>query len=107
MSTQTNGNKFSIDRKLSNLEKALQGLTTLLTQKQDVPMSIDDASKFLSLEKSYLYQLCSKNKIPFYKPAGKIYFSKAELTNWIFSKKQKSKQEIQDALNEGINEGNE
>ena len=60
-------------------------------------LSFEEASKFLNLSKSYLYQLTSKALIPHYKPQGKmLYFEREELEKWLMKNPIKSKQELKD-----------
>ncbi|MEG1544483.1 MAG: helix-turn-helix domain-containing protein [Tannerellaceae bacterium] len=47
-------------------------------------LTFDEASIFTGLSKSYLYKLTSTQKIPHYKPSGKLcYFDRTELEGWI------------------------
>lgn len=47
-------------------------------------LTFDEAAKFTGLSKSYLYKLTSGQKIPFYKPSGKLcYFNREELQIWL------------------------
>ena len=55
----------------------------------------DEASKFLSLSKSYLYKLTSAGLIPHYKPQGKmIYFEKNILEEWLRQNPVKTQAQI-------------
>ena len=66
----------------------LQKLSTvedLLKRKDDRPLTFKDACAYLGYAPSYLYKLTYKNIVPHYKPTGKmIFFSKAELDEWIY-----------------------
>lgn len=46
-------------------------------------LDITEASEFLKLKKSTLYQLVFKREIPFYKRTKKLLFNKAELIVWV------------------------
>lgn len=47
-------------------------------------LTFDEACIFSGLSKSYLYKLTSAQKIPHYKPSGKlIYFNREELEAWL------------------------
>jgi excisionase family DNA binding protein len=60
-------------------------------------LTLEEAVDYLSLSKSALYKLTSRKEITFYNPGGKkIYFRKAELENWIISKRIASNDEIQE-----------
>jgi excisionase family DNA binding protein len=58
-------------------------------------MSVEDAAKFLNLAKTTLYQLTSRNEIPFVKRTRKLYFNRTDLENWLLEGTQKSKKEIE------------
>lgn len=63
---------------------------------QEKPLNIDEASKYLNMKKSYLYQLTSRKQIPHYKPTnGKIYFKRIELDNWAYSNYQKTEDQLE------------
>lgn len=58
-------------------------------------LTFDEAARFTGLSKSYLYKLTSGQKIPFYKPSGKMcYFSRAELTSWLLQNRISTADEI-------------
>lgn len=67
---------LSLEKRVEELEKRLAGVKDIMT--------IEEASWYTGMSKSYLYKLTSKNMIPFYKPLGKmVYFEKSELDNWL------------------------
>jgi excisionase family DNA binding protein len=70
-------------------EQVLQKLSTLedlLKKKDDKPLTFKEACAYLGYAPSYLYKLTYRKVIPHYKPTGKmIFFSKAELDEWIYS----------------------
>ena len=67
----------AILNKLTRIESLLKGEITK-------PLTLDEASKYLDISKSYIYKLTCKNQIPHYKPRGKrLYFLKSELTDWV------------------------
>ncbi|MBI5731718.1 MAG: helix-turn-helix domain-containing protein [Stygiobacter sp.] len=73
------------------LEK-LSSLENLLKKKDDKPFNFKEACAYLGFAPSYLYKLTYRKIIPHYKPSGKmLFFSKAELDEWIFKNRdQKS-----------------
>lgn len=90
--------------KQKDLTKDIQEIKQLLTGQQDEPLNIDEACKLLNFKKSYIYKLTCLKKIPYYSPNDrKLYFSKRELLNWIFSKKHKTLDEIQAEKESKIN----
>jgi len=59
-------------------------------------LTVTEASNFLGISKSSLYQLTAKRMIPFYRPnGGKLYFIELELINYIESSRVKTHHEIQ------------
>lgn len=54
------------------------------------------AAKMLGIAKSTLYKMTCANKIPFYRPSGKIIlFREDELSDWIMQSRVSSHDEIQ------------
>lgn len=77
----------NLEMRVSVLEKQLYILKKVF--------SFEEASRFLNLSKSYLYQLTSKGLIPHYKPQGKmLYFEKEELEQWLLQNPVKTKQQM-------------
>jgi excisionase family DNA binding protein len=75
-----NNRNSSITGKLDKILKALEETETLL--------SFDAACKYLCVSSSTLYKLTANGIISHFKPNGKlIYFSKAQLNDWIKSRK--------------------
>lgn len=50
---------------------------------QDKLFSIEETSKFLHIQKQTIYSYVSRGIIPHSKRAGKLYFSKNDLIEWI------------------------
>ena len=77
-----------------NIEERIEELEALVYASKKV-LSFDEASKFLSLSKSYLYKLTSAGLIPHYKPQGKmIYFEKDILEEWLRQNPVKTQAQI-------------
>ena len=77
----------AIDQRIEELEPLVYATKNVL--------SFDEASKFLSLSKSYLYKLTSAGLIPHYKPQGKmIYFEKNILEEWLRQNPVKTQSQI-------------
>lgn len=77
-----------LNRRLERIEKLLLESRT----ERKKPLSTLQASRYLKMSKSHLYQLTSKGKIPFYRSAagGKtIYFDFDDLDNWAFANRVK------------------
>jgi excisionase family DNA binding protein len=59
-------------------------------------LSFDEACKYCCISKSKMYKHTSSNKIPFYKPEGKLIFMKREeLDKWLLRNRQSSIDELQ------------
>lgn len=68
---------------LNTLENILSILQNQCINKKDV-LSIEEATEYMNISKSFLYKLTSKKKIPYYKPSGKIvYFKREDLDKWM------------------------
>jgi len=81
----------TLEQRLNTVEQAVQmaGLAT-----KEV-LTFDEAATFTGLSKSYLYKLTSGQRIPHYKPAGKIlYFSREELQAWLLQNRVSTIDEI-------------
>jgi len=58
-------------------------------------LSLNEASTYTGFSKSWLYQLCHKRAIPYYKPGGKkTYFKKSDLDSWMLNNRQATAQEL-------------
>jgi len=80
------------------IAKQLEEIKVLLKKKDDKPLSFKEACAYLGFAPSYLYKLTYRKVIPHYKPTGKmLFFSKCELDEWIFDKRNErsEKQEVE------------
>lgn len=58
-------------------------------------LSLEEASEYNEISRSYLYKLTAKGKILFSKPRGKrIYFSRKKLDHWLLSNSKKLAREL-------------
>lgn len=54
-----------------------------------------EAALYMGLSKNYLYKLTSQNKIPHYKPLGKMcFFNRLEIEKWLQSNRVATDDEI-------------
>ena len=84
------------DHKFSDLQSRVQTLENLCYSAKEV-LNLEEAASFLGIAKSTLYKMTHENRIPFYKPAGKlIYFEKSVLLEWIRSNRIMSESELQE-----------
>ncbi len=82
--------------------KKLSALEELLKKKDDKPLTFKDACAYLGYAPSYLYKLTYRKVIPHYKPTGKmIFFSKAELDEWVYKGNVKLRIENVELKDEG------
>ncbi len=71
----------------------LIAVNTILCTKE--VLTTDEAAKYLGVSKSYLYKLTMQQKIPHYKPLGKMcYFNRVELEQWLQSNRIATEDEI-------------
>lgn len=58
-------------------------------------LTSDEAARYLGISKSYLYKLTMQQKIPHYKPLGKMcYFNREELEQWLQTNRVATDEEI-------------
>jgi len=82
------------------VKKDLKELKSLILQnaeklhQADDPKSIDEIEKLTGYTKPTLYGYCQKNKIPYHKKNGRLFFFKSEIIDWIKQGKQKTVGEV-------------
>lgn len=76
----------SIEKLVLNLKPAESGSNDLL--------NVEEAAVFLKISEASLYTKVSRKEIPFSKPGKRLYFSRAELQEWVNSSKYKTSREI-------------
>ena len=70
------------------LSQELQEIKDLLLSKKRV-FTLDEVCKYTGYKKSYIYQLTSKNKVPYSRPSGgAIFFDREDIDNWLLQNKQ-------------------
>ena len=58
--------------------------------------SLEEASLFLNMSRSFIYKLTYRHEIPFYRPNGKqIYFDRRELEDWMRRNRVATTEEIE------------
>ena len=58
-------------------------------------LTSDEAARYLGISKSYLYKMTMGQKIPHYKPMGKLcYFNRVELEQWLQSNRIATEEEL-------------
>ncbi len=58
-------------------------------------LTLTEASNYIGISKTYMYQLTHKHLIPHYKPNGKqVYFDRLELDKWLLSNPIRNNKDI-------------
>lgn len=58
-------------------------------------LTVDDLSKYLGLQPSYIRKMTHNREIPHYKPNGKkLYFHREEIDEWILSSRVATAEEL-------------
>ncbi len=59
-------------------------------------LTIEDVADLTGLSKNHLYNLTSRNEIPYYRPRGKfIYFDRAEVEAWMKQNRVNTREEAE------------
>ena len=82
-------------KQFQNQLNKIESLLTSIQHSEVEFMDIEEASKFLKLRKSTIYQMVFKRGIPFYKSTKKLLFKKNELIEWIESSKIPTLKELE------------
>lgn len=92
--------KFIIGLRKEDFEKVseLVNTKTLLYTKE--VLTRDETAKYMGVSKSYIYKLTRSNRIPHYKPNGKMcYFNREELETWLQNNQISTTEEINSRAN--------
>lgn len=87
---------------IKELENRLKKIEAMLEERQQsniVFMNADEASEFLKIKKSYLYQLKYQRKIKCYKPGKILLFIKSDLVKWVMSQNVDTLEELAQKTN--------
>lgn len=84
------------------LLRKLDEMAELIALYHDQPLTIERASEYLGLKKSTIYHWIHQNKIPYYKPTKRVFFSRLELNKWAFMNKVLTNEEIERKANSYI-----
>ena len=86
---------------VTDLQKTVNNIERLLLEKGNEPqnqpeqlLSIKEAAKFLNLSVHTLYGYVHRAEIPVCKRAGRLYFYKHELTDWLKAGRKKTVTEL-------------
>jgi len=86
--------KNEILTKLNELEALLKKKNDHAYRQASKPLNFNQAADYLGFSHSYLYKLTSRKIIPCHRPTGKLlFFSKAELDEWIFENRSQNSED--------------
>jgi excisionase family DNA binding protein len=81
--------------KLERIEKLLNQLPVSVIPKEDQLLTVKEAAALLHLSVPTIYGKVHAREIPFSKPGKRLFFSKAELTEWVKSGRYKTGSELE------------
>lgn len=87
-----------LHKQINNLEQVVYKNIMSQARIDRYPMTIEEASKFLSLKTNTIRQYCNRNIIPYYKIDKKLYFFRIDLIELIKKHKVLSNKEINDSI---------
>ena len=77
------------------LQQVADLITANIIGTQKEVLTSDEAARYMGISKSYLYKLTMRQKIPHYKPTGKMcYFNRLELEGWLQSNRVATEAEL-------------
>ena len=89
--------------RLDRIEKALEKLNAITPVTiDDSLMDINEIAAYLKMAVPSIYGLTHRNSIPHFKIGKKLYFRKDEINKWIFSKRIKTRNDIEEEAMEYI-----
>lgn len=95
------------ERKIVELQERVNRLENLCFTAKEV-LNLEEASAFLGIAKSTLYKMTHNNRLPYFKPAGKlIFFEKQALLDWVKGAKALSEEELREEAAQRLNEMNQ
>jgi excisionase family DNA binding protein len=82
--------------RLDRIEKAINNLNPSDTiNVEEKTMDIIELANYIKVAKTSIYGLTNQKKIPYYKLGKKLHFKKSEIDEWIFSKRIKTRDDIE------------
>ena len=86
---------MSLHEKLDDIGNKIESLSKqqAFSLSDDTPIGVDEAARLLQLSKAAIYAKVFRNRIPYYKSGGKLYFSKTELIGEIHSGRRPAQHE--------------
>lgn len=89
-----------LHEKLARIEQLLS--TPIAQSEADTLLTIQQAAEFLHLSVPTLYGKVHTREIPFSKQGKRLYFSKAELSDWVKSGRKKTQSEITEEAQQSL-----
>jgi excisionase family DNA binding protein len=89
--------------RLDRIEKAIQNLNNVgdKTSENQI-MDIDEVAAYIKVAKATVYGMTHQDILPYYKSGKKLYFKKDEIDEWVFSHRNKTREEIEKSASEYI-----
>jgi len=77
------------------IEKRLEHIEKLILGQKDV-FTFEECCLYTGISRTYMYKLTCTNRIPHFKPHGKIlYFSKMEIDQWLMKNPVRTAKDIE------------
>jgi len=67
---------INTEKMIKQILEKLETIETLLKDQYKQPLTLEEASIYLRVSKSYLYKMTCQSTLPYYKPNGKKYILK-------------------------------
>lgn len=83
-----------IDVLVTYIDDKFAKLEALLALQSKKLLNLEELSTYIGFAKGSIYNLVSRNEIPYYKRGSKIYFDREEIDTWIRSFKVLSADEL-------------
>ncbi len=84
-----------MDNPKDTLKRIADYITANIVNCHKEVLTSDEAAQYMGISKSYLYKLTMLQKIPHYKPMGKMcYFNRLELEAWLQANRVATDDEI-------------
>lgn len=89
---------------IADFQKQLNRIEAAALSQKKV-LNFDEACLFTGLSKSHLYRLTSSQRVPHFKPSGKlVYFDRVELEVWLLQNRVSTIAEIEQQATKYIKE---
>lgn len=90
-----------MESKIINRIKQLEQVIELSGLSQKEVLTFSEFCKYCGISESYGYKLTSQNKVPHYKPSGKmVYFKQSEVNHWLLSNQVKSVNQVESEVDD-------